>query len=491
MLIRNSLAHLIARLASLGAGLISIPLVAMTLGTESLGLVGVYATFLSMLGLFDLGLPMSVNHRLAVLVGRDAPRLVQDTLIRSLETVFWLMVGCFLLAGLLAKGPLTHHWLNVERLPRDLVETCLLLIVIGVAIRFPVAFYSNVLFAFDRHFYPNAVITASAVARTAVALVALVHYQVGLIGFFVIQLVANAFEVILLAAGVWYASPNRLVRPQWIQLRQLAGTAGILTAISLTSVGLLQIDKIILSKLLTLEDFGIYSAAYVLASGVFALSYPVGNAAFPQLSQSLNQHKWDAATGLVRLSTEATVLLVVPLGCVLALQSGPALDLLFLVRDVPPQLAAILPLMMLGGIANGLVTLPHLFQVASARALVVLWINVAFVVPYAVLAVLFSINWGVWGGALAFALFNFVRLFVHWAVLLMSPAAAIWRPIPAPVIGAIAASMVLAWAVTLMPASQPGRIMLLVVSVPVLMGLLTLGLPLSRQRLLARLHARQ
>ena len=62
MLVRNSLAHLAARVTSLAAGLVTIPLVTMTLGTEALGLAGAYATLQAMVGLFDLGVPTAASE---------------------------------------------------------------------------------------------------------------------------------------------------------------------------------------------------------------------------------------------------------------------------------------------------------------------------------------------------------------------------------------------------------------------------------------------
>lgn len=485
MLLRNSLAHLIARVAALGAGIIAIPLVTMTLGTEALGLVGVYAALQAMLGLFDLGLPMAANHRLAIMISRDTPPVRQAVMVRTLEILFWGMAVLFFLLGLALHVPLAASWLNIVELPRPMVETSLVLMVIATAVRFPVTFYTNVLFAHDRHVYPNVITAISAILRIVVSVVALTSFHVGIVGYFVIQLVGSVAEVLLLVAGVWLVQPHRWVRPQFAVLRDVASMAGGLTLISLTAVVLSQIDKVILSKMLTLGEFGLYSAGYTLAAGLAALSYPVGNAIFPQLSRSL-AGKGDDTARIIHAATELTVLILVPFGCVMIVQTESMLGLLFLVKAVPDALASILPLMMLGGMAQGFVTLPHLYQVASERVEIVVWINVALLVPYVALILIATKAGGVLGAAVAFAVFNIVRLLVHWDVVCLSRhTAPVWRPASGLALATIISGLVLAYLPVLAGAHGPSGIAAAVLSVPVLTILAALMMPMSRERLFA------
>lgn len=490
MLVRNSLAHLAARVTSLAAGLVTIPLVTMTLGTEALGLAGAYATLQAMVGLFDLGVPTAASRELAVLIGRRASPRTQAVLVRSLEVLFWAMAVAFCLIGFAFAGALAESWFNVQVISREVVYTSLLLIIAGVAARFPVAFYSNIFFALGRHAYPNAVLSISSVVRTVVAVIALIKFDVGLVGLFVIQLLFNAVEAALLVFGVWWSSKFKFLAPRLQPLRRVARQAGILTVIALTAVALSQVDKIVLSRILTLGDFGVYSAAYTLASGLLALAYPVGNAIFPELNQSLDRGRSDAAARLLRLGTEMTILIVVPLGATIAMQAEPVLDILFLVKKFPPDLAAILPLMMLGGIAQAFVTLPHLFQVAAGRAQAVLWINVAFLLPYILLVAVLTQAWGIWGAAAAFAIFNIARLLLHWALLLMDKYAGnLWRAVPISVVAINAVCFALAWATAMLPGAKLSKMVLAGVTAAIITLVVAMCLPASRGQILAKLQA--
>ena len=469
----------------MAAGIIAIPLVTLTLGSEALGLVGVYATLQAMLSLFDLGLPVAANHRLAVMIGRNTACEQQAALVRTLETLFWALVVLFLIAGFALRGLLADSWLNIAVLPRTTVELALLLMIGAAAIRFPVAFYANVLFAYDRHFFPNAITASSAILRIIVSLVALVGFNVGIVGFFVIQLIGNIAEVGLLAGGVWRQQGHHFISPKLSMLHDIRAMAGGLTLVSLTAVALSQIDKIILSKLLSLGDFGLYSAGYTMAAGLVALSYPAGNAIFPQLSRSIDA-KDGGATRIVQVATELTILILVPIGCVLIMQAEPLLQVLFLVKAMPIMLPSILPLMMLGAIAQGFVTLPHLFQVAAHRVATVAWINGGLLVPYGICVFAAASAAGVFGAVVAFAVFNLVRLLIHWGILLSRESTqTIWRPSVAVTVASVVGGLLLAGVPRVIGISGPAGIIVAILLVPALAIVAAVTLPHTRTRLFA------
>ena len=417
MLVRNSLAHLLARMSSLGAGLAIIPLIATTLGREPLGLVGVYVSLQGMLALFDLGLPIAVNQEVSILSTRPDGGPLRASLVRTLELPCWLIVGVLVAIGWAINGPLVHHWFIAEHMAAGTLELALHLIFVAVAIRFPVAFYSNVLFGQRRHFYPNIVTSTAAVARIAAAVVALVEFKVGIVGFFVIQLVANLGEVALLAAGAWWRDGWLRARPQRHLLRKLTARLGTYFSISLAGAALAQIDKVLLSKMLPLSDFGIYAAGYTLAAGLVALSYPIGNAAFPQLTRDIVEGKSSAVTRMLTSAMELTIFLVVPIASVIVARPDAALHILFVAHAFPVGLGQILPLMILGGLAQSLVTLPHMFGIAAGRLHRIFWINALLIVPFA-LAIWFGARtFGLEGAAGAFALMSLVRLGAYWAAI--------------------------------------------------------------------------
>jgi O-antigen/teichoic acid export membrane protein len=486
------LAHLLARLASLAAGVVNIPLVSITLGSEALGLVGIQASLQAILGLIDLGVPTTANRELAVLTGRGASWTDQAAFIRSLEVVLWSLAGLFLLIGLALTGPLTHSWLNLGTLPATDALLALSLIIAGVAVRFPIAFYTNVYFGLGRHIFPNAVVSAATVLRLTASLVALVVVHVGVIGFFALQLVAGAAEVGMLAVGIWWRQEGWRLCPEFRHLRQVARQSTVLMGISISAVGLSQVDKVILSKTLSLADFGVYSAAYALAAGLLAFSYPICNAVFPALSQSFDQHDHQQVDVLTRWASEVTLLLILPVGAAIVAQSDAAVSILFLIKGAPPALTVILPPMVLGGMAQALVTVPHFVQISNNRANVPLYINMVFLPIYVALTYWAAVNWGVIGGVWAFMAFNVARLWVHWGVLvLQGHNIAYWHRLPVVTMALSGLCIAIAYALNAGASSLISRIVILPLTVMLLTALMMFLLPGLRLRLAAALGLRR
>lgn len=447
---KASAAHLLARVASLASGIASIPMVTHALGNDALGLIGLQASLVAMLGLVDFGLPTAAARELATLGGQEAHWEQQARIIRSFEALLWALAAVFMVVGLASATPLAESWLRVETEDRGNIREALAIIIIGVAVRFPIALYANVSFALGHHVLPNVIVSAFAALRILGGAIVLFAFQGSLGNFFLFQLFAGIGEVGMLAAAVWWRRHGWSELPQLAPLRAAAGQSMILTGISLTAVGLSQIDKVVLSKILLLGEFGIYSATYSIAAGLLAFSYPVCNAIFPGLSQSLDQRDFGRLEALVRWGTELTILLAVPLAAAIAVQAQAASDLLFFFRGKPHGFDTILPLMILGGLAQAFVTVPHFFQIAQRRAAVVLWINAAFLPVYALMAFLAASLWGIDGAAIAFLLFNVARLLVHWIVLALEKRTfTVWRKLPQSIAGLTLAALAIAYTLRL------------------------------------------
>lgn len=484
LLIRNSLAHLAARSLSLAAGLITIPLVSITLGREPLGLVGVYISLQGMLALVDLGLPIAVNQEVSVLSTKTAAPQSRASLIRSLEVLCWTIAAAVMALGLAATGPLVYHWFNVGLIPHPTLELALALIFVAVAVRLPIAFYSNALFGMNRHFYPNFVTSVMAVIRVVAAVIALVTFEVGLIGFFVIQLIANILEVLLLAVGVWRRERWYSTWPRLRIIRELTPRVGLFFALSAAAAALAQIDKVILSKMLSLTDFGIYSAGYSLAAGLLALSYPVSNAAFPQMVRDIAEQRQSDLRRLVLSASEFTILLIVPISAVIIARPDIALEILFATHSFPKELEIILPIMIAGGIAFSFVTLPHMYIIASGRLRHLLLINLMMLPAFAGAIWAGAAMAGIWGAAIAFAAMCIVRVLAYWSALsITGTQSRVWRNAAGIAIAAIAGCVLVARYITLWELSLSGRITMLFISCAILAGMLALVLPDCRQRL--------
>jgi len=77
-----------------------------------------------------------------------------------------------------------------------------------------------------------------------------------------------------------------------------------MTGISITAVILTQVDKLVLSKILTLEKFGYYTLASIVAGALYSFILPVIFALFPRFVQLISANDQYGLRGLYHKSCQ-------------------------------------------------------------------------------------------------------------------------------------------------------------------------------------------
>jgi O-antigen/teichoic acid export membrane protein len=214
-------------------------------------------------------------------------------------------------------------------------------------------------------------------------------WQNSLEAFFYVQIAANALETLILLFFAWRHLEVKWRTPVSIQsLRPLLSQSMIMTFIALLGVAMGQLDKLAGSKLLTLSDLGIYSAATAFAAGLIAFSYSVNNALYPTLSALYEDanHK-----GIQQKLTEAVALMSLFLIPAIAVIIPQAHQVAFYKQAWLPAnfnlLMQIVPLIVIGGVLQSYVGVPSVYQFASGRPASILWTYVFCVSAYLLMLV--------------------------------------------------------------------------------------------------------
>lgn len=431
MLIRHSSYQLIGRFSALIANAVSAPLYIAYLGAESFGVVGIYLSFFAFMGLFDLGLPASANRQLSTMIGKRESNEDLFSLIRAFELAIWGITLLSCLTLLLLSGYLAESWLNNELLSTDTVKEALMLASIAAALRFPTGFYSNVLFAFEKHLSSNLLTTCFAMGRVIFTLLTLSFIEASLYVFFWSQIIINACEILCFAFFIWRKqSCGFLTKPDWHGFKQSTHMTIILTGVSFSALAQSQIDKVLLSKWLTLSDFGVYSLAYSLAIGILPISYAVANAAFPAISRAIGKSESiDKMSVIISDANAILTVLIFPVCIVFAALSYNLEPFLALFTSESEMLSLLLMPMFLAALFQSNTVLPHQYRIAQGRPVFILMINVSLILPYVVLLYGFIKYFGAVGAAYAFLCVNISSCILHWGTLSVKQDAAIWKKV--------------------------------------------------------------
>jgi O-antigen/teichoic acid export membrane protein len=185
-----------------------------------------------------------------------------------------------------------------------------------------------------------------------------------------------------------------------------------MSGIALTAIVLTQFDRVVLSKLLSLEQFGYYMVAGTVANGLLIIVSPIFNAVFPRFSSLVASGKTDNLITLYRLSTQSMAVLVLPLGVLLCTYSRELLVLWTGSGELARSTGAILCLLLIGRMVNGLMHIPYALQLAYGWSGLGLRINL-FLITVFVPGVLFLANqYGALGAASIWAAVNIIYMLV-------------------------------------------------------------------------------
>lgn len=379
---RNLVANYLGQALAAFMALAFLPIYVRFLGIEALGLVGIFILLQSWLVLLDLGMTPTVNREMArFTAGGYTPQSIRD-LLRSLEVVCLLLALLIALVTWGASGYLAQEWLRAESLPVDVVRNALGLMGVVVALRFCENIYRGALLGLQRHVYYNTVNALLATVRYTGAIAVLMFVSPTIRAFYLWQAVMSVVTVGVLAAAVHgslpaAAAPARASRAALAGVQRFAGGMLAITGLSLL---VSQTDKLLLSRLLTLEDFGYYTLAATVAGGLGMVVAPIVQSMYPRLvalvttgDESRLSDTYHQGSQLVAVTTSAAmlVLTIFPYGLVWA-WSGDA--------QLAAQTAPLLLPLALGTFLNALMWMPYQLQLAHGWTGLTIRINTAAVV---------------------------------------------------------------------------------------------------------------
>lgn len=343
------------------------------MGAEAYGLVGFFTMLQAWFNLLDMGLTPTVARETARFRGGVTDVMSYRRLLRALQLIFFsvALVGggaIFLFSGHIANG-----WLNVQTLPLPQVKLALQLMAVGVALRWMSGLYRGCISGSERLVWLGGFNAFIATLRFVGILPVLIWIGHSPAIFFTYQLLVGVVELTGLAAKAFSLYP-RLSAGQklgWSLVSLFVPIKPVLKfslTIAFTSsvwVLVTQTDKLVLSKLLPLAEYGYFTLAVLAASGVLVISGPISSVLLPRLTILFTQGN---EVGLIRIYRNATQLVgitSIPVAIILAFFSEQVLFLWTGNLEIVHQAAPVLTLYALGNGILALSAFPYYLQYAK------------------------------------------------------------------------------------------------------------------------------
>jgi O-antigen/teichoic acid export membrane protein len=399
-------------------GLAFIPLYIKYLGIESYGLIGIFATLQSIFALLDVGLGDTLTRemaRLSVLPGKE-----QETrdLVRTLETVYWA-IAVFAGIALVATSPfIERYWIRSGQLSPTTIEQAFVIMGFVTAFQLPVSFYTGGLIGLQKQVSLNLIAVCVATLRAVGALLVL-HWIPTIQAFFFWQAAIGAINFVLYARLLWYYLPQSNHRPVF-RLRLIKGvwkfSAGM-GGISILAVILTQLDKVVLSKMLSLEMFGYYMLASVLAMSLTRFFTPIFFSIYPRFTQLVSINDQDGLRLFYHKSCQFMAVLILPAATVTAFFAYEIILVWTHNTITAEKTHFIVSVMICGTALNGLMNPPYALQLAFAWTRLPFYVNLLSVALFIPVIIVVVAAFGAIGGALAWLILN-VGYVLFWIPLI-------------------------------------------------------------------------
>lgn len=287
---KNIIANYASQLYVAGIGILILPLYIKYMGAEAYGLVGFFTMLQAFFAMLDLGLTPTISRQSARYHGGALNPLEYKQLHRALSVIFFTMavIG----GGLLffASGYISNSWLNIEQLNLVEVNLAVKIMAVSVALRWLCGLYRGVITGAEKLVWLSFYNITIATLRFVVVLPVMWWLGATPTVFFIYQLMVAVLELFIIYFKSSFLLPSK---------KEISGEIGwsfkpvksvlkfSLTIAFTSSVWVLitQTDKLILSGILSLTDYGYFTLAVMLAAGIMLLASPITAAVMPRMAR--------------------------------------------------------------------------------------------------------------------------------------------------------------------------------------------------------------
>lgn len=393
-------------------GLAVVPLYLKYLGIEAYGLIGFFATTQALLHLLDMGMAPTINREVARCSAsgnlKEAAKLLH-----SLAIVYWTMAGVIALLVIAAAPFIAQYWIQSKTISPETIAHAVMLMGLVVGSRWPIGLYQGALMGAQRLTISSGVSIVMATVGSLGAIAVLAFVSPTIEAFFIWQAgIGLVYAAAMRSAAWWIVGRVGDIRFDVAALKRIWRFSAGMSGVAVSGIILMQLDKVLLSRILSLQDFGHYALAGVVASALYVLLTPTFNVIYPRLSALVATGSTEKLTDLYRLGTRIFLAVLFPTAVFAAVFAEELLALWTGNPVLAKNTAPIVSLFLVGTALNGAMHFPYALQLAYGMTRLPLTINAILIAIMTPTTIILALRFGAVGGAAAWALLNTIYLLI-------------------------------------------------------------------------------
>ena len=409
--LRNIIVNYASQIYVIVLGLAVVPLYLKYMGVEAFGLLGFFVMLQTWMTLFDFGLGPTLGREASKFKAGKISAGTLNLYVSILEKIF-SVVGVFVVfVCWLAGDWVATVWLRLDTTHQADASRCIALVGFIFSLRLMSGVYRNGLLGLESQVAANVILVIIATLRSALVLPILIWVSSDIVTFFTFQLIAAIIETGLLKIALTKTLPDRRIEQfKWALLREPARFGGGVAFLAWVWIATSQVDKLILSHLLSLQEYAGFILVTTVAFGVYSLISPLQQAVLPRLVILSEKNQREQFVMLYRTTSILMVSILAGVVGVIAAYPAQVLHTWTGNHELAQQTAKILTWYAAGTGFMAISGMSYVLQTAKGNLGLHIKGNI-FLLLIMIPSIIFStLHFGVIGAAIAWAFINLFSL---------------------------------------------------------------------------------
>jgi|SaaInlLV_10m_DNA_2_1039722.scaffolds.fasta_scaffold00428_15 O-antigen/teichoic acid export membrane protein len=322
---KNIIANFFGQFYTIIIGIVMVPFYLQYLGAEAYGLVGFFALMQSWMMLLDMGISPTLGREVAKVRSsvEESVKVVFKKLLHSLEFVFIIVAVIITSSILLFSFDISSKWLTIESMDINTVSYCISLMGVMIGLRFLSSLYRSGINGAEEQVWLSTFNIIIVTFKFVGVFLILYFISTDVLYFFKYQMIIAIVEFIILAIKFYkvmdigrfklYFSYES-VKPILPFAMGIAYTGGIWILLT-------QLDKLLLSGVLPLAEYGYFALVGMIANAVLQLMRPIALAIQPKMVSLIQQGREKEMIVLYKKATQLMSVIVFSVVAIIGIYS--------------------------------------------------------------------------------------------------------------------------------------------------------------------------
>ncbi len=399
MLKNNLVANYLGQVWVALMGLAFIPLYIKYLGIEAYGLIGLFTVLTTWMNILDMGMTPALGREMGSFTGgKKSEHSIRD-LLRTIEIIIFGISLLIAVSVGFASNWFATVWIKTELIPTETITQAFVIMGFVVATRFAEGIYRSAIVGLQRQVIFNVINSLLATARGLGSVLILAWIAPTAQAFFIFQAVISLVTLVILAITTYHILPKNKIKAKFSidELRQIWKFGSgmiIITFFALTSS---QIDKIVISKMLSLSEFAYYSLAATIAGALYMVIAPITQAFYPKFCELYAEGKTIELANAYHKGAQLVTALAGSAALVIIFFTKDLCDLWGIDGEVVNKVDPMIKLLVFGNLINGLTHIPYQMQLAHGWTSLTVRLMIGLTVVILPTIILIVPNYGIEG----------------------------------------------------------------------------------------------